>query len=94
MTFSVLRFQKLISHGEQLIKNTMVSNLRGLPEINMCVFVLSRVRLFVTLWTVARQTPLLMEFSRQEYWSGLSFPSPEINIDNLNKAVLQLTEKL
>ena len=29
-----------------------------------------------TLWTVAHQTPLSMEFSRQEYWNGLSFPSP------------------
>ena len=27
-------------------------------------------------WTVAHQAPLSMEFSRQEYWSGLSFPSP------------------
>ena len=27
-------------------------------------------------WTVARQAPLSMGFSRQEYWSGLSFPSP------------------
>ena len=33
----------------------------------------SRVRLFVTLWTVARQ--LSIGFSRQEYWSGLLFPS-------------------
>ena len=30
----------------------------------------------VTPWTVARQTPLSMEFSRQEYWSELPFPSP------------------
>ena len=29
-----------------------------------------------TLWTVAHQAPLSMEFSRQEYWSGLPFPSP------------------
>ena len=36
----------------------------------------SRVQLFVTLWTVARQAPLPMGFSRQEYWSGLPFPSP------------------
>ena len=36
----------------------------------------SRVRLFVTLWTVARQTHLFMGFSRQEYWSGLPFPPP------------------
>ena len=36
----------------------------------------SRVQLFVILWTVARQAPLSIEFSRQEYWSGLPFPSP------------------
>ena len=30
----------------------------------------------VTLWSVARQAPLSMEFSRQEYWSGLAFTSP------------------
>ena len=30
----------------------------------------------MTLWTVAHQAPLSMGFSRQEYWSGLSFPSP------------------
>ena len=38
---------------------------------------LSRVRLFATPWTVAYQAPLSMGFSRQEYWSGLPFPSPE-----------------
>ena len=37
---------------------------------------LSRVRLFVTPWTVTHQVPQSMEFSRQEYWSGLPFPSP------------------
>ena len=37
---------------------------------------LSRVRLFATLWTVAHQAPPSMGFSRQESWSGLSFPSP------------------
>ena len=31
-----------------------------------------------TPWTVAHQTPLLVGFSRQEYWSGLPFPSPKI----------------
>ena len=40
------------------------------------VKLLSHVRLFATPWTVAYQTPLSMEFSRQEYWSGLPFPSP------------------
>ena len=37
---------------------------------------LSRVQLFVTLWSIAHQAPLSMGFSRQEYWSGLPFPSP------------------
>ena len=37
---------------------------------------LSRVRLFATSWTVAYQAPPSVGFSRQEYWSGLPFPSP------------------
>ena len=37
---------------------------------------LSRVQLFATPWTVAHQVPPSMGFSRQEYWSGLPFPSP------------------
>ena len=43
----------------------------------MCVLShFSRVQLFVTLWTVACPAPLSVGFSRQEYWSGLPFPSP------------------
>ena len=45
----------------------------------VCVCVLSpisHVRLFATLQTVSCQAPLLMEFSRQEYWSGLPCPPP------------------
>ena len=38
---------------------------------------LSRAQLFVTPWTADRQVPLSMGFSRQQYWSGLPFPSPE-----------------
>ena len=34
------------------------------------------VRLFETSWIIACQAPLSMEFSRQEYWSGLPFPTP------------------
>ena len=37
---------------------------------------LSCVRLFVTPWTIAHQAPPSMGSSRQEYWSGLPFPSP------------------
>ena len=40
------------------------------------VQLLSCVRLFATPWTVAYQAPPSMGFSRQEYWSGLPFPSP------------------
>ena len=36
-----------------------------------------RVRLFATPWTVAYYTPPSLGFPRQEYWSGLPFPSPE-----------------
>ena len=35
----------------------------------------SQIHFFVTLWTVVLQTPLSMGFSRQEYWSGLPFPT-------------------
>ena len=37
--------------------------------------VLSLVRLFVTPWAVAHQVPLSMEFSRQDSWNGLPFPT-------------------
>ena len=37
---------------------------------------LSHVRLYAILWTVAHQAPPSMGFSRQEHWSGLPFPSP------------------
>ena len=37
----------------------------------------SRVQLFGSPWTAARQAPLSLGFSRQEYWSGLPFPPPE-----------------
>ena len=48
-----------------------------LSEKSVCVHELSHfsyVWLFVTLWTIAVQAPLSMEFSRQECWSGLSCP--------------------
>ena len=45
-------------------------------KVNVKVKSLSCVRLFATPCTVAHQAPPSMEFSRQEYWSGLPFPSP------------------
>ena len=43
----------------------------------LCAQSLSQVQLFATPGTATRQAPLSMEFSRQEYWSGLPFPPPE-----------------
>ena len=40
----------------------------------------SCVQLFASPWTVAHQTPPSTEFSRQEYWRGLPFPSPETEL--------------
>ena len=49
---------------------------------------LSCVWLLVTLWVIACQAPLSIEFSRQEYWSGLPFPSPG-NLPNPGSPALQ-----
>ena len=47
--------------------------------------------LFVTPWTVARQVPLSVRFSRQEYWSGLPFPSSGIFLaQGLNPRLLSV----
>ena len=54
----------------------------GLPQVlshYMCHLQtqrLSCVQFFATPWTIAHKAPPSMRFSRQEYWSGLSFPSP------------------
>ena len=49
---------------------------KPLMLVKVKVYFLSRVQLFVNPWTVAHQAPLSMEFYRQDYWSGLPFPSP------------------
>ena len=48
----------------------------NLEDMKVKVKQLSCVRLFVTPWTIAYHAPPSMGFSRQEYWSGLPFPSP------------------
>ena len=53
-----------------------LANFTGWWVRRLCAQSLSRVWLFVTPWTVARQAPLSMRFPRQEYWSGLPFPPP------------------
>ena len=65
------------------MKCATTSNAEQCLACNNCLLLVvvvklfSRVRHFVTLGTVARQAPLPMGFSRQKYWSGLPFPSPE-----------------
>ena len=65
------------------LENNLQQNNENYTSVNfaVCIFflkvkLLSRVRLFATPWTVAYQVPPSMGFSRQEYWSGLPFPSP------------------
>ena len=51
------------------------------PALSVCVCTLSPfscVRLFATLWAVAHQAPLSVGFSRQEHWSGLQCPPPQL----------------
>ena len=47
-------------------------------RLKVKVLVIQCVQLFVTLWTVARQAPVSVGFSRQEYWSGLHVLLQEI----------------
>ena len=52
----------LMAESEEELKSLLM-------KVKVKVKSFSRVRLFVTPWTVAHQAPLSMEFSRQEYWS-------------------------
>ena len=58
------------------MKNASSFQLPALSLLKVKVKSLSHVRLFVTPWTAAHQAPRSMEFSRQEYWSGVPLPSP------------------
>ena len=65
--------------GSQRVRHDWVTKLNWMHAYHInCVYtqLLSYVQLFATLWTVARQDPLFVEFSRQEYWRGLPFLSP------------------
>ena len=53
--------------------------------ISLCV--LCHVRFFEALWTVAHQVPLSVEFSWQEYWSGLPFSTPGDSIPILTQGL-------
>ena len=53
-----------------------ISSGKAFPSILGASYVPSCVKLFLTLWIVACQTPQSMEFSRQESWNGLPCPPP------------------
>ena len=75
------------------------NSLRNIPvysmyQLEFMLSLLSHVCLFATLWTVAHEAPLSMEFSRQQCWSGLlcpppgNFPDPGIETAPLMSPVL------
>ena len=60
-----------------ILRNEILALQKAWPKYELSsVQSLSSVRLFVTPWTAACQTPPPMGFSRQDYWSGSAFPSP------------------
>ena len=69
-----------------------------MSKVKLKVKLLSRVRLFETPWTIAKQVPLSMGFSRQEHWRGLPFPSlgdlPNPEIEPRSPWVLMSKPKL
>ena len=69
----------IIKVGRNVFFNVLWSFMGGILSLFHYACMLSHfshVQLFATLWIVACQAPLSMGFSRQEYWSGLPFPSP------------------
>ena len=59
-----------------ILKNILWTSSYNINIYILKVKLLSHVRLFATLWTVGHQAPPSTGFPRQEYWSGLPFPSP------------------
>ena len=75
------RFPSHVSHTERGVEFPVLCSGFSLVMyfIHVCCLLscFSYVPFCATTWTVARQAPLSMGFSRQKYWSGQSFPSPE-----------------
>ena len=70
-----LDFKDSVS-AEKLWHDSSGSSRQSLQAHQQPPCMLSRVRLFATLWTMAHQAPLSVGLSRQEYWSGWPFLSP------------------
>ena len=80
-TDTQLIFMSVVSGNLRLSQIFRVKTVAASPmqvlKVKVKVKSLSHVRLFATPWTVAYQASTSMGFSRQEYWNGLPFPSPE-----------------
>ena len=59
-----------------IINSFAVSTNEWLEVVGMYAQLLSHAQHFATQWTITHQDPLSMEFFRQDYWSGLPFPTP------------------
>ena len=68
--------KSMIKIFNKIVSKTKYFSSSLTSSLKMKVKSLSHVLLFATPWTVAHQAPPSMEFSRQQYWSGLPFPSP------------------
>ena len=62
----------------------VASSFSNAGKWNVKVKFLSRVQLLATPWTAAYQAPPSMKFAKQEYWSGVPLPSPNIAWENHN----------
>ena len=72
----LMTYSRLCCPPAPLFKDCFL-NFNSSAQPHSCVW------LFLTPWTVAHQAPLSMEFlSRQEYWRGLLFPTPEVSFDS------------
>ena len=73
-----VRDQAALGRGRRQVRSAWppTPSFNFIAVLFITLLLLSCVRLFATPWTVALQTPLFMGFSKQEFWSGLPFPSP------------------
>ena len=62
--------------GTAILSEKIIFTGKSTSRDNAHVHLLSQIYFFATPWTAARQALLSMRFPRQEYWSGLPFPSP------------------
>ena len=82
-SYAIFSTAKMLAFEEAVLKMLQKSFNFNFYNIFINVWLVSEVkslihvRLFATPWTVAYHAPLSMRFSKQEYWNGLPFPSPE-----------------